>query len=107
MTPTLAVGFGAAADGTQVKCDQDCTLLSVQVGATAATTRAVLSRDPKATIANTLTAPATQLDENLMAIVLSGTPVVMSVPLSAGQSVFVSANAACQVILNFQLLIVP
>lgn len=104
MSPTVGVGFSAAADGRELKIDSDCVLVSVVIGSSAAGVKGVVSRDPKATIANTITSPSNSADENLITVAITGTESVLSVPLSAGQSVFASASAACQVIYNFQLI---
>lgn len=104
MQPSLGIGFTAAADGREVKVDADATLLSVTVAASAAGVRAVISRDPKATIANQLTSPSNIADENFIAFGILGTQTILSVPVFANQSLFVSVTAACQVVLNFQLI---
>lgn len=102
MTPALALQFSAATDGRQLTVDEDCTLLKVTAGCGASVIIAVVSKNPATTIANSITAPATTADENIIAI-SRAIEVNPNFPLYAGQSVFVSVSGACSVVLSFQL----
>jgi len=97
MSPSLGVGFSAAADGREVKVDQDCVLAGSH-----SSKAVVISLDPKATVANTVTAPANINDDNVIAV-YNGINVGLDFPLSASQSVFVSCNGAGMVVLRFTL----
>jgi hypothetical protein len=100
MPPTLAVQFSAAADGRQVTADVDTVLTGVHPSLSSV--RVVVSRDKTTTIANAITAPANVTDENIIAIA-GGFPVIpLSVPVSAGQSVFVSCSAAGSAVLSWE-----
>lgn len=101
MTPTVGVKFGAAADGRQFIVDADCTLIGIS-SAAAAASQAVVSRDSATTIANAVTG-GTGNDENIIACTGRVGQGLVSVPLSAGQSVYVSASGAMLVVLQFQL----
>lgn len=104
MTPTLSVGFSAAADGRQVTIDQDCVLISAHSSNTNAIFVALISRDPAATIANTIGTPADGVSESILAICSrAGSSVDSGIPLSGGSRLFVSANSACQIVLLFSL----
>ena len=101
MTPTLAVQFAAAADGRQVTIDEDVALIQLHNSGSSA--GVVVSLDPKSTIANTITSPPNGFDENILAISRGTFVDCGGVPISAGQSVFVSASAAASVVLIFLL----
>jgi len=103
MTPSLAVGFSAAADGREVKIDEDCTLLSAHMAATTATVRGLVSKDPKSTAAGTISAPANSADENIICSPAANEFCFLAFPCKAGSSLFVSATGAGSVIFAFQL----
>ncbi len=103
MTPTLAVQFSAAADGRKIVIDQDVVLIGVQA---CSNRQVIVSKDSATTIANSVTLPGNLTDENILAI-SAGAWVTCSVPLSAGQSVFVSSSGAGSAVLMFDLLLIP
>jgi len=102
VTPSLVVQFTVAADGREVKIDEDCALVLLQISGSAA--KAVVSADPKTTVANTFTAPAAdRTDPNILGFVLGGVPCGLNIPVEKGRSIFVSCSGAGSVQLAFQL----
>jgi hypothetical protein len=99
MSPTLAIQFSAAADGRQLTADVDTVLTAVS--SPAAAKIVVVSKDKATTIANSVTGPSNVSDENILAIA-AGFQAICRVPISAGQSVFVSASAAMSAVLSFE-----
>lgn len=103
MQNTASLQFSAATDGRELRLDADCVLVSA-TQSFGGSSRAVISRDPKTTIANSVTAPGNGIDENIIGIVGAAycefTP---GVPIPAGQSVFVSVNALMTLCLQFEL----
>ena len=92
--------FTAATDGTAVPVDRDCSLVGVSAGI-----NAVVSADSATTIANTITAPAKQILDNILAVVKPGTTtatVQMNIPVFSGSTLFVSCGSAGTVMLYFE-----
>jgi len=97
MTPSVAVQFSAAADARTVTVDDDAILIGAH-----SSKGYVISTDPKATVANQITAPSNVNTESLI-VAANGFGVVLNVPVSAGSQLFVSCNGAGSVVLNFDL----
>ena len=89
----ITVNFSAAADGRALSIDRDTVLSYVAAGI-----NSVVSCDPAATTANRLAAPGDALrnsDIALRSAVGAGqSQITTDFPLSAGESVFVSATGA-------------
>jgi len=103
MTPSLAIGFSAPANGRVVSIDQDVILTTAHATAAAAGV-AFLSTNPAATIANVVTTPADSADESIIAVMQTGASYDIQIPISAGSQIFVCAGAKMQVVLYFQLI---
>lgn len=93
---TVGVGFNAAADGVALTIDRDSVLSFVTGRASF-----VVSSDSAATIANTLTAPATGQQKNLIVGSQISGQIRTDFPVSSGEVIFVSSSAAGSINLHF------
>jgi hypothetical protein len=100
--PVITLLFSAAVDGRELKVDEDCFLVAAITAGSSL--RTVVSKDPKHTISNVITAPAAaEQNENILVALVAASINAIQVPIEGGRSLFVSASGAGCVVLYFQL----